>query len=154
MIRIANLKDKSATNKLRAQVHMLHANARPDMFRNEFCAELADRFDYYIETSEYSVAVCERENTIVGFVVMKVVSLQESPYSNCRNYMLVEELGVDEHYRRNGVGAQLIDFVKNYARSIGLKRVQLDAWAFNYAAIDFYESQGFSVYRKYMELKL
>lgn len=154
MIRLANINDKNAVNNIRKQVHLLHAAARPDIFKQEFCGELADRFDYYLQENEYSVAVYCIDDKIVGFVVLKRVCQTANPYNIERNFLLVEELGVDCEYRRRGIGAGLIEYAKDYAIERGFSRIQLDMWAFNVSAEKFYLSQGFDTYRKYMEIKL
>lgn len=153
MIRTAAEKDKNAVNIIRRQVHQLHAAARPDMFKSEFSKELADRYDYFLQAEEYRVVVCDDMSCgIIGFAVMKKVSLGETPYSVERNFLLVEELGVDARCRRRGVGAKLINAAKDYAKKCGFSRLQLDMWAFNDTAEQFYTSQGFETYRKYMEI--
>lgn len=134
MIRLATQQDKRDVNRIRIQVQMLHASARPDMFRADFCAELADRFDLFVDSDEYEIAVCDDGNSIVGLVVMKRVILPESPYAVERKFLLVEEFGVDEKYRRSGVGAQLMEYVKGYAKNSGFSRIQLDLWTFNASA--------------------
>lgn len=151
MIRLAKPQDKAAVNAIRQQVCLLHAAARPDTFRQEFSAELANRFDEFLTAPDYEVVVCENGG-IVGFAVMKKVCLPQSPYCNERSYLLVEELGVDDGSRRAGIGSQLMQFVKDYAKSNGYSRVQLDVWAFNASAEEFYRSHGFETYRNYMEI--
>lgn len=86
------------------------------MFRGDFSVELADRYDYYIACEEYDVFVCEEGGKIVGFEVLKNVSLLPTPFSVERNYLLIEEIGIDEHFRRGGVGTKLIDFAKDFAQ--------------------------------------
>lgn len=154
MIRLADPKDKNLVNSIRKQVHMLHAIARPDMYRKEFSNELANRFDFFLQSNEYAVAVFDNGRAIVGFVTMKKVTIPESPYAVERRFLLVEEIGVDEKCRRSGVGSQLMCFVKDYAKSNGFSRIQLDVWAFNECAEEFYLNQGFETYRKYMEIIL
>lgn len=154
MIRLAVKQDKNAVNSIRKQVHALHASARPDMFRSEFSDELANRFDFFLQSDEYEVAVCDNGGAIAGFVTMKHVAMSESPYAVERRFLLVEELGVDFKSRRKGIGSQLMCYVKDYAKSLGYTRIQLDMWAFNETAEEFYLDQGFETYRKYMEIHL
>lgn len=154
MIRLAVKQDKNAVNAIRKQVHSLHASARPDMFRLEFSDELANRFDFFLQSDEYAVAVFDNGRAIVGFVTMKKVTVPESPYAVERRFLLVEEIGVDEKCRRSGIGSQLMCFVKDYAKSSGFSRIQLDMWVFNGGAEEFYLAQGFETYRKYMEIIL
>ncbi|MBQ8873498.1 MAG: GNAT family N-acetyltransferase, partial [Clostridia bacterium] len=61
----------------------------------------------------------------------------QSAYAPQREYLLIEEFGVEQQSRRRGVGSQLIEAAKQYANSLGLKRIQLDVWAFNDVAEEF-----------------
>lgn len=153
MIRIADINDKNCVNLIRRQVHELHAKARPDMFQSQF-SKLANRYDEFVNNNEYSVLVCERNSTIVGFAVVKNVTLPESAYAVERKFLLIEEIGVDAKHRRCGVGTELINYVKDFARRSNLSRLQLDVWAFNDVANEFYSAQGFETYRKYLEINL
>lgn len=150
MIKFAKLKDKSAVNAIRKQVHALHAAARPDMFRQEF-EPVADRYDYYIKQYEYAVVVCVRDEKIVGFAVIKTENREETAFRVADKYLLVEELGVDEACKRQGVGTEIMNFVKQYAVKHDLSKIQLDYWAFNSSAAEFYRKAGFDVYRIYAE---
>ena len=154
MIRLAKRQDKQAVNNIRKQVHLLHAISRPDMFKRDFGEELSNRFDFFLQSDEYDVAVCDNDGMVVGFATMKKVVIPESPYAVERRFLLVEEIGVDSKWRRRGVGTQLMDYVKCYAKSNGFSRIQLDMWAFNDNAEEFYLAQGFETYRKYMEIIL
>ena len=71
-----------------------------------------------------------------------------------RDYLDIDEFCVDEMYRRTGVGTELIDFVRTYAKESGFDRIELNMWEFNRDALLFYESVGFQTYRRYMELPL
>jgi ribosomal protein S18 acetylase RimI-like enzyme len=50
---------------------------------------------------------------------------------------------VDPGYRRAGVGNMLIEGLKNWARSRGLRGLKLMVTSVNQDAIEFYERMGF-----------
>ena len=52
------------------------------------------------------------------------------------------------------MATKLIDFIKEYARAQGFQKLELNMWEFNQDALAFYETVGFSTYRRYMELDL
>lgn len=76
----------------------------------------------------------------------------ENPFMNARKFYDVDELGVDANFRRQGVGTELIAFIRSEARRRGIRRVELNMWEFNEGALAFYEAVGFRTYRRYMEL--
>mmetsp|Transcript_21521 Transcript_21521/g.59621 ORF Transcript_21521/g.59621 Transcript_21521/m.59621 type:complete len:378 (+) Transcript_21521:41-1174(+) len=52
-------------------------------------------------------------------------------------------LGVDFEYRRQGVGSQLLDYVKQVAQLAGARMAWLNVAEFNPNALSFYEAAGF-----------
>lgn len=69
-----------------------------------------------------------------------------------RDHLDIDAFGVDEAFRRQGIGARLIDHIRALAKSEGIGRIELNMWEFNRDALAFYESVGFATYRRYMEL--
>lgn len=150
MVRLAEMKDKEAVNALRRQVNDLHVEGRPDIFKPGFCPEIRDHVDLFLTRQSGCAAVDEMDGAILGMVLMEVIDRPENAYNLPRRFLRVVEICVDAAFRRQGVGKRLMDFVKQYARETGLKRVELDVWAFN-DALAFYEAEGFTVFRRFLE---
>ncbi len=151
--RFAAKDDLDRVNELRAQVNALHAEGRPDIFKPGFGAELRAYVHAIFDDPNKRIAVCERGGEICGFAVLNRVSRPETPYMYAREFLDVDEFCVDAPCRRQGVGAELIAFVREWAEGEGFDRVELNMWEFNADALAFYESLGFETYRRYMELK-
>lgn len=77
--------------------------------------ELTKRFNDFCSIDGYGVAVAWHTNKIVGFVAWSKSKLFVS-YSV---RIHVEGLVVDKEYRGKAVGKKLMQFVENYARSLG-----------------------------------
>ena len=71
-----------------------------------------------------------------------------------RNFLDIDEFGVDENFRRQGVASEMIRFIRDYAKEKGYRRLELNMWEFNRDALAFYESAEFRTYRRYMEIRL
>ena len=71
-----------------------------------------------------------------------------------RDFLDIDEFGVDESCRRKGVASAMIRFIREYAREKGFRRLELNMWEFNRGALAFYEAAGFTTYRRYMEIKI
>ena len=153
MIRFAKKSDLPQVNANRRQVHEVHAEGRPDIFRRKFGKKLANLIDDMYEDAYTKIVVADMEGTIGGFAVLEMIEKPKSPYSKARCYLRVTEFGVDESYRRQGIGTALMDFIKQYAAEQDFDTVELDVWEFNEGARQFYESVGFQTYRRYMEYK-
>lgn len=150
-VRLAVEADKSAINELRRQVKLLHTAGAPDFFAEGFPQELADYLNVLFMQENGEVIVAEREGEIVGFACLSYVERPATVFRNAMKFCGIEEIGVDEHCRRQGVGRALMAFIKDRAAEKGFPRLELNMWEFNEGALRFYESIGFRTYRRYME---
>lgn len=150
-VRYAALSDLPQVNVLRKQVNDLHAHGRPDIFRNDFCDAMQKRLYDQFAAEDSDVIVAVQGETVCGFAMVEYIHRPESPYCHPRSFYRVEEFGVDAAFRRQGVATALIAFCREEARKKGFHRMELDMWEFNEGALKFYESVGFSTYRRYME---
>ena len=153
MVRIARLGDAERINELRRQVNDLHVAGRPNHFKAGFGEELQKHVYMYLTDGIGYAAVDEEDGQITGMVMVDYIDRPESPYRYAERFAHIAEICVDEQYRRRGVGKRLLDFVKADAKEKGFSRIELDVWAFN-DALAFYEAEGYTVFRRYMELKL
>lgn len=152
-IRFARRDELDEVNRIRLQVNDLHVNGRPDIFRAGFCDELKNHVYERFDAEDSDVIVALKNQEIVGFASLEYIKRPESAYCLARSVYRVEEFGVDENHRRKGIGKKLIEWIGEDARQKGFDRVDLDMWQFNESALKFYESIGFSTYRRYMEWK-
>ena len=150
MVRIADMQDKDAVNELRRQVNDLHVQGRPDLFKPGFGPEIRDHVELYLNKVTGYAAVAEIDGETAGMVMVDYIEKPESPYGPARRFVHIAEICVDARFRRRGVGRQLMDFVKADAKAKGFPKIELDVWSFN-DALAFYESEGFTVFRRFLE---
>ena len=98
--------------------------------------------------------VAELNGKICGFAVLNHISKPENPFMFERDFLDIDEFGVDEACRRKGAASAMVRFIRDYARKKGFRRVELNMWEFNRGALAFYEAAGFTTYRRYMEIKI
>ena len=152
MVRFAKEEDLERVNEIRKMVNDVHVNGRPDIFREGFNDELKN-FIYEIWNAENKdIIVAERDGVICGFACIQIVDKPENPFMLARRFYDVDEFGVDEKFRRQGVATELIGFIRADAKRRGINKVELNMWEFNEGALAFYESVGFQTCRRYMEI--
>ena len=154
MVRFAAENDLERVNVLRKQVNDLHAEGRPDVFKTGFGRELQEAARVLIQGENSDILVMERNGVLCGMACVDYVHKPESPYTRARSFYHVQELAVDAAYRRRGVAAELFDFMKKDAAQRGFDKIELDVWAFNGSAVEFYEAMGFLPTRIRMEYML
>ena len=153
-VRFAEKNDLVRVNQLRRQVHELHAAGRPDIFKPGFPPELRDHIVSIWNDPQQEIVVSEREGVLCGYAVLHRVNKPENPFMYKRDYLDIDEFGVDEACRRQGVAAEMMEFIREYAREKGFAKIELNMWEFNRDALAFYEAVGFATYRRYMEAEV
>ena len=153
-VRLARETELEQVNSLRRQVNDLHVAGKPEVFKPGFCAELQDYIHVIWNNPEEKIVVAELDGKIVGYAVLNHIIRPENPYMFERDFLDVDEFGVDEGCRRQGIAGAMIRFIRNFAKESGFRRIELNMWEFNRTALAFYESAGFLTYRRYMEMKL
>ena len=152
-VRLAREEDLNRVNELRRQVNDLHVAGKPEIFRPGFCPELRDYLQVIREDPQKEIVVAEADGKVCGFAVLNHIVRPENPFMFERDYLDVDEFGVDEKERRRGIAAAMIRFIRDYARKQGFCRLELNMWEFNRGALAFYEAAGFVTYRRYMEIR-
>ena len=151
-VRFAREEDLSAVNELRRQVNDLHVTGKPDVFKPGFCSELRDYLFSIRNDPNQEIVVAEADGKVCGFAVLHHINRPENPFMFERDFLDIDEFGVDAAFRRRGIASAMIRFIRKYTREKGFKRLELNMWEFNRGALAFYEAAGFKTFRRYMEI--
>ncbi len=90
--------------------------------------------DGFGENPVYQCRVAVAENTIIGFSLFYIA------YSTWKGKIVyLDDLFVEEAYRKSGTGKQLIDEVIFYAKEINANQVRWAVLEWNEPAISFYK---------------
>ena len=129
--RFAREDDLPRGNELRRQVNDLHVQGRPDIFKSSFPKELQEYIYTVWKDPRQAIVVNERDGVICGYAVLHHITRPETPYMYERDYLEIDEFGVDEACRRQGVAAEMIGFIREYAKEKGFQKIELNMWEFN-----------------------
>jgi len=155
VVRLATLDDAEVIARQTSRLQQLHNEALPFIFK----APSADLFPLQklaalIEDPNGIVAVAEIGGKVVGHIYGEVVTRAEDEFNQADWYLYIYQIGVDDDARRQGAGTALITFIRDQARALGLSALQVDHWAFNTHARDFFAACGFSPMRVRMRQAL
>ena len=153
-VRFAREDELDRVNELRGQVNDLHVAGKPEVFKPGFCDELRDYIHVIRADPNKAIVVAEANGGVCGFAILNHIVRPENPFMFERNFLDIDEFGVDENFRRQGVASEMIRFIRDYAKEKGYRRLELNMWEFNRDALAFYESADFRTYRRYMEIRL
>ena len=105
-------------------------------------------FDYMLadcNSNQGKCFVCVDGDKVLGMVAGYVEQYGERDkldYS-CPKKGIIAELIVDKNYRKDGVGTKLLNQIEHYFKSINCKFVQIDVFASNVNAKNFYYKNGY-----------
>ena len=89
----------------------------------------------------------------MGFALV-VIRQYDRPGLVKRKVLILDEICVDEAYRRQGIGRQIMGDVKALARAFGCTDIQLGVYPQNTAALALYESAGMKIRSVDLQMKL
>ena len=153
-VRFAKKNELGRINELRKQVNDIHVSGKPEVFKPGFTRELQEHIYTIWDDPEQEIVIAEDEGVVCGFAVLHHINKPENPFMFERDFLDIDEFGVDEKHRRKGVATAMIEFIREYAKEKGFSRIELNMWEFNQGALEFYEAAGFRTYRRYMEMDI
>ncbi len=152
LLRRAEARDLPRLNALLYQVHKVHSDGRPDIFRrgnkkytdSELLAIIAD------DMTPIFVAADETD-TVQGYAFCIYEEVKNDTSLADRKSLYIDDLCVDEAMRGHHIGTILYEHVLKVAKENGCYHVTLNVWCLNESAMYFYEKCGLSPLKITME---
>lgn len=150
-IRRANESDIPTINKLLYEVHKVHSDARPDLFKPGAKKYTDAELKKIIADSRTPVFVAQREESVLGYAFC--IHQQHIDNNNMTDVktLYIDDLCVDEAARGTHIGRALYEYVLDFAKQQGYYNLTLNVWADNTNAVKFYEKIGLKVQKIGME---
>lgn len=150
-IRRAENGDTSAVEELLRQVHRVHSDIRPDIFRRGSVKYTEDELPEIFSDDTRPVFVAVLDGKVVGYAFCIFKQISGDTCMNDMKTLDIDDLCVDERIRSHGIGTKLYDHVKAFARRNDCYNVTLNVWCGNDNAMRFYEGLGMNKQRLHME---
>lgn len=150
-IRRAGAQDIPAIGRLLYQVHKVHSDARPDLFKPGARKYTDEELTHILADDGTPVFVALRDGAVLGYAFcIHQQHLHSNSLTDIKT-LYIDDLCVDEAARGLHVGRALYDRVLDYARACGCYNVTLNVWAGNEGAHRFYEKVGMKPQKYGME---
>ena len=150
-IRSAELRDIPALGRLLYEVHKVHSDVRPDLFKAGTRKYTDEQLEEILQSGERPVFVAEQDGQVVGYAFCIPKQFVGDRSMTDVRTLYIDDLCVDEAARGKHIGTKLYDFVLDFAKRQGYYNVTLNVWADNKAAVKFYEKIGLRVQKIGME---
>ncbi len=151
IIRRAKKSDTDDINRLLYEVHKVHSDARPDIFKVGGKKYTESELEAIISDDKRPIFVAEESGKVLGyaFCIYKRF-INDNSLTDIKT-LYIDDLCVDEEARGKHIGKKLYEYVLDYASHNGFYNVTLNVWADNAGAVKFYEKLGLRVQKIGME---
>lgn len=154
-IRAARQADYEALCAMWLQLDRLHAEIRPDFFRDPTGpTRTARSLALVLNRDDRAILVAESGGVLVGFATVVAYETPESPLMRTRRRSHVSELVVERSHRRQGIGRALMEAAVEWSRQQGAAQVVLTVWEGNETAEAFYGRLGYKPLSRTLGLEL
>ena len=149
-VRRATLTDMDGINKLLYEVHKVHSDKRPDLFKVGSKKYTNEELAKIIVDDNRPIFVYVDNDDILGYAFCVFIKNNSNSLTDILS-LYIDDLCVDENARGKKVGTSLYNYVLQFAKEAGCYNVTLNVWACNNSALKFYEKCGLSVQKIGME---
>lgn len=109
-------------------------------YRNKYFEKTMDEVNKY----EGKIFLAIEEGKAIGLIIGLINNEDENTYDfSAPKRGRVTELVVSKNCRSNGIGAQLLNKMESYFKSVGCKGILIDVFAYNENAQKFYYKNGY-----------
>ena len=151
IIRKANLEDLTSIQKLNNNLFDLEFNNFDDTLKLGWALE-KDGKEYFEDMIKNEIVfVAQIEDKIVGYLAG---SICESISYITESFAELDNMCIDDEYRRFGIGTLLMNEFKKYCKEKNMQNIKVTASAKNSRAIQFYMKNGFEDYNITLKYKI
>lgn len=151
LIRRAAEADIPALERLLYQVHKVHSDARPDLFKAGAKKYQNEELRLILKDDSRPIFVAEKAKVVVGYAFCIHQQYVDHDSRTDVKSLYIDDLCVDADARGGHIGQALYEHVLSYAREHGYYNVTLNVWADNVGAVKFYERLGLRIQKLGME---
>ena len=141
-IRKAEQKDINQLLGLLSEVLEIHAQIRPDIFMSGKVKYTKEELEVMIKDEKHLIYVIESSDTVFGYAFCEIKTPAFTNTMKQMRIFYIDDFCVGEKYRRQHIGEELFNFLKEEAKRLDCYEITLAHWEGNEAAKKFYEKMG------------
>jgi XTP/dITP diphosphohydrolase len=153
-VRRASPGDFEAVKDLFREGDDYHRSLRADGIRPDHVDYQRADFDKPLADPAVMVLVAEQQSAVLGFLRVRKLETAATRIHEAARIALIDELVVAEESRGRGVGRALLDEIKDWAQAQACDGIELNVYASNEKAVEFYRREGFFHLRNRMRFRL
>lgn len=119
-----------------------HIGLMPERFRMTDPVLPDGWLDSQLAQDNRRLFVAMLDEQVVGVALIRIET-DDHDIAVPRQYAYINELGVLETHRGQGIGQQLMRYIETWALEMGMIEIELNVWESNTGARRFYERLGY-----------
>ncbi len=139
--------DYDTVVRIMRQVHNIHSNGRPDIYKIELDFTL-DKYMSYLEDETKISLISEVDGIVVGIAFL---TLKKDILNINHKISFLDIFCVDNQYSKKGYGKEFMLGIELLLKVRQVTRLELAVWEFNESAQIFYNKLGFNKQRIILE---
>ena len=153
-IRPATMQDYPALAAIGRESQALHAQAHPEIFQQESSGLSEEYVRGLLANNQAMAFVADEQGRVLGYVFVRLYTKACPELFRPHVVAEIGDIAVTAQTRRKGIGHQLFEAAKLWARRQHAERLELVVWEFNKQARTFYERLGMRTLSRTMSLSL
>ncbi|MBQ8623983.1 MAG: GNAT family N-acetyltransferase [Oscillospiraceae bacterium] len=151
-IRYAQTKDIPMLMELLRQVHGVHYDIRPDIFKPTTTKYSAKELEEILCDPIRPILVAADDNdNVLGYAFCVFKQAVGDLLLTDIKSLYIDDLCIDENHRGEHIGSALYEAVLALAKKTDCYNVTLNVWCGNDSAMEFYKAKGLKPQRIFME---
>lgn len=151
-IRRAEKKDIPMLMELLRQVHGVHFDIRPDIFKPTTTKYSPAELDEILcDPARPILVAADDGDNVLGYAFCVFKQAVNDLLLTDIKTLYIDDLCIDKHHRGEHIGTALYNAVLALAKETGCYNVTLNVWCGNDSAMEFYKAKGLKPQRIFME---
>ncbi|RZT23863.1 GNAT family N-acetyltransferase [Fictibacillus sp. BK138] len=151
---IIQTQDYELVAKLNKNVQDVHVELFPEYFTPYNFEPIRDFYKDIMKDPAQIFLVVKEESNPIGYVWMTLRDSAETPFKKASKSLYIHQISIDKNNSNNGAGSQVIAYIEQLGKQLGVNKIELDYWIDNTIARNFYKKTGFLVNREVVHKEL
>lgn len=149
-IKISETKDYELLAALNKEVQELHHSLYPNIFKPYNQEDVTSFFKEILKQSTTKAFTAYVGKEAAGYILLFLKEVPENPFQYSQRFILIDQIGVKNEYRKKGIGKLLLNKAFETAEEKQFKIIRLNHWTMNNDARSFFNKHGFNYFNENM----
>lgn len=154
MLRITPTKDHTLIAALNEEVHELHHQMHPEVFKPYDKTDIEAMMERFLAEENCYAYIAWMDEEPVGYMIIYLRESGDNAFHYNTRSLYIDQVGVPAKHRKSGVGQALMLHAEQIAKDNNISLLELDHWNTNTVAARYFRSHGYTLRKERLSKKL